>query len=235
MYAPFDPGYPADLAQREQDLEEAKSLLKQAGAEGLTVELVTSDAVGGGAVEAAQVFAENAKGADVKVNVKKVDAGIFYGEDYLSWTFAMDFWYTRNYLAQAGQGTMPSAPYNETHWKNDKWLAIVNEAFRTVDEAKRNELIAEASTIEYEEGGYIIWSFNNQTDAYSEKVAGLTPDKGGDPVVSGASRTCTSPEPQASTPCRRSHFGATGGRPRRAPRPGRPLRFWPSRCRSVAT
>jgi len=180
MYAPFDPGTP-DLAQREQDLEEAKSLLKQAGAEGLTVELVTSDAVGGGAVEAAQVFAENAKGADVKVNVKKVDAGIFYGEDYLSWTFAMDFWYTRNYLAQAGQGTMPGAPYNETHWKNDKWLAIVNEAFRTVDEAKRNELIGEAQTIEYEEGGYIVWSFNNQTDAYSDKVAGLTPDKGGVP------------------------------------------------------
>jgi peptide/nickel transport system substrate-binding protein len=182
MYGPFDPGYPADLPQRTQDLEQAMSLLKQAGQEGLTVELVTSDAVGAGAIEAAQVFAENAKGAGVTIKVKKADAGVFYGEDYLSWTFAMDFWYTRNYLAQAGQGTLPGAPYNETHWKNDVWLKIVNEAFRTVDEAKRNELIAAAEKIEYDEGGYVVWSFNNQTDAYSSKIAGLTPDKSGVPL-----------------------------------------------------
>ncbi|HET6495825.1 MAG TPA: ABC transporter substrate-binding protein, partial [Thermoleophilia bacterium] len=31
MWAVFDPGYPADLPQRVQDLEQAKSLLKQAG------------------------------------------------------------------------------------------------------------------------------------------------------------------------------------------------------------
>jgi peptide/nickel transport system substrate-binding protein len=170
------------VPQRTQDLEQAMSLLKQAGQEGLTVELVTSDAVGAGAIEAAQVFAENAKGAGVTIKVKKADAGVFYGEDYLSWTFAMDFWYTRNYLAQAGQGTLPGAPYNETHWKNDVWLKIVNEAFRTVDEAKRNELIAAAEKIEYDEGGYVVWSFNNQTDAYSSKIAGLTPDKSGVPL-----------------------------------------------------
>jgi peptide/nickel transport system substrate-binding protein len=183
MYGPFDPGYPTDLPQREQDLEQAKSLLKQAGYEGLTVELVTSaEGVGAGAIEAAQVFAEQAKGAGVTIKVNKVDIGVFYGKDYLSWGFAMDFWYTRNYLSQAGQGTMPGAPYNETHWKNEKWLAIVNEAFRTVDETKRNELIAAAETIEYNEGGYIVWSFNNQVDAYSEKITGFKPDKSGAPL-----------------------------------------------------
>ena len=66
---------------------------------------------------------------------------------------------------------MPGAPYNETHWKNDAWLAIVKEAFGTVDEAaKRNELIAQAQEIEYNEGGYIIWAFRNQVDAYSDKI-----------------------------------------------------------------
>jgi hypothetical protein len=92
-----------------QDLEQAKSLLKQAGYDNnLTVELVTSaEALGGDEVSAAQVFAEQAKGAGVTVNVKKTDSATFYGKDYLSWPFAQDFWNTRNYLAQAGQCSMP--------------------------------------------------------------------------------------------------------------------------------
>ena len=42
MYGPFDAGYPKDLPQREQDLEQAMSLLKQAGQENMTVKLMTS-------------------------------------------------------------------------------------------------------------------------------------------------------------------------------------------------
>jgi len=187
MYAPFDPGTP-DLPQRDQDLEQAKSLLKQAGYDGnLTVGLTTSHAVGSGAVAAAQIFAEHAKGAGVKVNVDMVDPSRMFGEDYLRWTFAQTFFYTRNYLANAAVCTIPGppwAPCNETHWRNERWLKLVHEAYRTVDAVKRNELIGEAQTIEYEEGGYIIWAFNNQVDAYSEKLGGVKPHKAGMPLSS---------------------------------------------------
>ncbi len=170
MYARFDAGTP-DLPQREQDIEQAKSLLKEAGYDGdLTVELVTSEgALGGDEVAAAQVFAEQAKAAGVTVKLKKVDAGVFYGEDYLTWPFAQDFWATRSFLAQASQGTMPDAPYNETHWENAEWLSLVQQAFKTVDDAERNALIAQAQEIEYNEGGYIVWSWRNQIDAYSRR------------------------------------------------------------------
>ena len=184
MYAPFDPGTP-NLPQRAQDIDQAKSLLKQAGyANDLTVTLTTSDAVGGSAVSAAEIFAQQAKAAGVTVNVDKVDPSVFYGNQYLSWPFAQDFWYTRNYLAQANQGTTPKAPFNETHWKNAQWLKIVEQAFRTTDKSKRDQLITEAQTIEYNEGGLIIWSFNDQTDAYSSKLGGVVPDKGGEPLSS---------------------------------------------------
>jgi peptide/nickel transport system substrate-binding protein len=184
MYAPFDPGTPA-LPQREQDIPQAKSLLAAAGyGSGLTVTLTTSDAVGGSAVAAAEVFAEQAKAAGVTVNVNKVDPSIFYGNQYLSWPFAQDFWYTRNYLAQTAQGTLPTAPFNETHWKSAQWLKIVEQAFKTADKAARNQLIAEAQTIEHNDGGLIVWAFNDQTDAYSSKLGGVVPDKGGEPLSS---------------------------------------------------
>ena len=59
LYAPFDPAYAKDLPQREQDIDQAKSLLKQAGQEGLQVQLFTGDDIGpvapasGGAVRGA--------------------------------------------------------------------------------------------------------------------------------------------------------------------------------------
>ncbi|HQJ27246.1 MAG TPA: ABC transporter substrate-binding protein [Thermoleophilia bacterium] len=179
MYAPFDPGTP-DLPQREQDLEQAKSLLKQAGYDNnLTVELITSDAVGSGMVAAAQVLAEQAKGAGVTVNVKNVNADIFYGTDYLKWTFAQDYWGTRNYLPQTTLVTRRKAPYNETHWRDDEWEKIVDEAFATVDDGKRNDLVAAAQNIEHERGGLIVWQFNTLLDAYRDTLGGVIPDTWG--------------------------------------------------------
>ena len=81
------------------------------------MELVTA-AVAAGLVEAAQVFAEQARGAGIRVKIRKVDSGVFYGTNYLKWTFAQDFWFTRDYLAQVSTCAMPGSPYNETHWND---------------------------------------------------------------------------------------------------------------------
>jgi peptide/nickel transport system substrate-binding protein len=181
LYSPFDPCYAADLPQRRQDLDQAKALLKAAGKENLEVELVTSS-VAAGLVEAAQVLAEQAKGAGIKINVKKVDSGVFYGDDYLKWPFAQDFWFTRDYLAQVSQGSVPSAPYNETHWSDPKFIKLIDEARATLDKAKRCAILHEAQKIEYDSGGYIVWGFRNQIDAYSAKTTGWQPSKTGTPL-----------------------------------------------------
>lgn len=174
MYAPFDAGYPKDLPQRQQDLEQAKSLLRAAGyADSLSVEVVTSDAVGNGAVAQAQVYAEQAKAAGVNVKVRKVESAVLFGDNFLSWPFMMDSWTCRNYLQMAAVLATPDAPYNEAHWKNDKWFALVKEALRTADDAKRNEIVTECQTVDYNEGGYMIPSFRNSLDAVSKKVAGF--------------------------------------------------------------
>ncbi len=52
----------------------------------------------------------------------------------------------------------------------------MNEAWKTTDEAKRNELVTEASTIEYNEGGYIVWSYNISSDGYKDTIGGMVHD-----------------------------------------------------------
>jgi peptide/nickel transport system substrate-binding protein len=178
LYAPFDPCYAKDLPQREQDLEQAKSLLSQAGKSGLRVELVTGD-IFRGVIEAAQVFAEQAKGAGVQVKVRKVDTGTFYGDNYLKWPFAQDFWSTRTYLTQVAQGSLPSSPFNETHWSNPEFVKLIRQARGELDDNKRCELLHAAQKLEYDEGGHIIAYFSNAVDAHSAAVGGIVPARSG--------------------------------------------------------
>jgi peptide/nickel transport system substrate-binding protein len=182
LYSPYDPAYNSDLPQRRQDLDQAKSLLRRAGQSDLSVELVTSP-VFQGIVEAAQVIAEQAKGAGVSINVRKVDPGTFYGDNYLSWAFAQDFWATRSYLSQVAQGSLPDSPFNETHWADPEFLDLIAQARAELDEDKHIELLKAAQEIEYERGGLIVWSFSNQIDAYNTTVAGFQPAKSGFPLT----------------------------------------------------
>jgi peptide/nickel transport system substrate-binding protein len=182
LYSPYDPAYNDELPQRRQDLDKAKSLLRQAGQSDLRVELVTSP-VFQGIVEAAQVLAEQAKGAGVTINVRQVDTGTFYGDNYLQWTFAQDFWATRTYLSQVAQGSLPDSPFNETHWEDPEFLDLIARARAELDDARRTELLHEAQRIEWERGGYIVWSFSNQVDAYSDTVGGFHPARSGFPLT----------------------------------------------------
>lgn len=176
LYAPLDVNYASDLPQREQDIDQAKSLLAQAGQEGLQVELFTGDDIGSVAPAAANLFAEQAKAAGVDVKVTKKTP--FYDDDYLSYAFAQDFWNTRNYIPQAVVGTFPpeqGGTYNETHWDNEEHRDLVNAAAKELDDAKRKELLHDAQEIEYNEGGLIIWGFRQQVDGYAAGVQGIEP------------------------------------------------------------
>jgi peptide/nickel transport system substrate-binding protein len=182
IYSPFDPAYAGDeFPQRQYDPEQAKSLLKAAGKEGLAIEVITSPA-DTGMVEGATIFAENAKAGGLKVTVKNVDGGTIYGDQYLKWTFSADYWGTRNYLQQVAAGVLTTAPFNETHWeKYEKYAqfeALYRRALATVDTKKRTQIIKDMQQMEYQDGGLIIWGFKNLTDAYSTKVGGFKIDRG---------------------------------------------------------
>jgi peptide/nickel transport system substrate-binding protein len=159
---------------RSPDIEQAKALLKKAGQENLTVELVTAD-IANGVVQAAQIFARQAKSAGVTVKVRQVTPDVLFGEQFLKWPFAQEFWTLNHYMTQVALCLLPDSPYNETHWHDPAYAALFKQAVSTVDPVQRAALVKQLETIDFERGGYIIPSHNQIVDLYAQNVHGLSP------------------------------------------------------------
>lgn len=180
MFALYDPAYPHEFPQREQNIEEAKKLLADAGyPDGIDVTLATSE-IASGAVRAAQVFTEQVREAGIRVKIDQVDSTTFWADgNYLSYPFSQTFYYTRNFLEQVNRCATEDAPFNETHWADPDFTARVEAARAIVDDRERGEKIKELQREFYDRGGYIIWGFPNQVDAYHNYVAGAKPHPSG--------------------------------------------------------
>ena len=179
LFSIWDPVYDHALPQRRQDLDQAKFLLKQAGHEGLTTQLVTGP-IAQGTVQAAEVLAEQAKGAGVTVNLKSITVTDYYGPDYLKWVFAQDYWYSNPFFDQVGSSMLASSPFNETHYNDPAYTALYEQALATVDVAKRTEIAHEMQAISYNNGGYIIPYFAPIIEAHAPNVHGDIPSKSGE-------------------------------------------------------
>lgn len=177
VFSRWDPLYDTSL-KRERDVDQAKFLLKKAGEENLNIELVTSDfAIG--APQMAQVFARQAKDVGVTVSVRQVTTDVFFGDQYKKWVFAQDFWLHTPYLPLVAECLMPDAAYNVTSWGNENYTKLYNQAIGATDIVKRKEIVHDLMKIDFEEGGYIIPSFNQGVDLLAKNVEGLTPARTG--------------------------------------------------------
>ncbi len=181
IFSIYDPSFDTSIPQRTYDPDQAKSLLKSAGVEGLTVDLVTSD-IAQGSLSMATVLAQQAKASGVTVNLKKVTVGDFYGPQYLKWVFAQDFSFFQYYLPSVAQFFAPTGPYNETHYNNPKYTDLFNTALATVDESKRTDIVHQMQQIDHDDGGYIIPLFPPVIDGVASHVNGIEPAKTGAPL-----------------------------------------------------
>ncbi len=178
--SPYDPNYDTSL-RRDQDIPQAKSLLKKAGHENLTVQLVTSP-VATGTVAMSTVLQQQARAAGVTINLKQVDPTTFFGPNYLHWTFSQDFWNYSPYLAQVAQSLLPTSPFNETHWSLPHYIDLYKQANATADAAARKAIEHEMQMIDFTQGGYIIPAFIAALDAYSTKITGYSAARVGQPL-----------------------------------------------------
>ena len=175
LYSFSDPVYDHSIAQRKQDLNKAKALLKEAGFNNnLTIDLYT-----GPDSNAALVFAQHAAQVGVIVNVKQVEAATFADAVKQDWAFSTGSNVSRPFLLTVLQIDGPGAANNKTRFKNERFTELVHAALQQPDLEKRKVLVHEAQHIQHEQGGLLIWGFNNVLDAHSSQIGGVTPDRTG--------------------------------------------------------
>ena len=174
------PWYDDSLPQREQDIEKAKSLLKGAGQENLTVLLQTSQ-IFPGFVESATLLAEQAKAAGVTINLKQEPPNSYYNPSllYLKMPFAETQWAITSLKYFYLQALASDAPYPETHWSDPAFSQKLTQAIGETDETKAQDLWNQVQEIQYNQGGYLNWTNADWVDGLSNSVKGMQPSGAG--------------------------------------------------------
>ncbi|MFF7457982.1 ABC transporter substrate-binding protein [Kitasatospora sp. NPDC008115] len=167
--------YPADLPQRTRDLDRARALLREAGADGLRVTLDTSP-VAAGLVEAAGILKDQAAEAGVTVEVR-------VGSKDTYWKDVLD----GGVLASFRSGAMPIESHlsqrllsgsttNATHWRHPDFDDLYAQAQSTADPAARAALYGRMQRRLHEEGGLLVWGFADWIVGTAPRLRGVAAD-----------------------------------------------------------
>ncbi|QYX57777.1 ABC transporter substrate-binding protein [Roseovarius sp. SCSIO 43702] len=170
-HSPAMPYWPEGIEQREYDPDKARSLLKEAGAEGLNVSISTADSVFSGAVDMAVLYAAQAKKAGINVEVVREPSDGYYSDVWLKKPFCLVSWgarptpdvmYTLAYKADAA--------WNETKWQNERFNELLLQAKSELDNELRKEMYTEMAQILRDDGGLLLPFFNNFVYARRDNV-----------------------------------------------------------------
>ena len=166
----------ANDLQAPHDPEEAKSILKKAGLDGLTLTLDTSAAVSG-MNETAALFAQDAKAAGVTIKQNTIDPATFFtaAEGVFERPFATSYYATglNSLPLYYTVASLPGGIYNETHFGTPAQVEVVGKALAEQDDTKAEQLWLDVQQDQIDDGGYIVPSNFNYVDAYGLSVRGV--------------------------------------------------------------
>ena len=164
----------SDLPQKSYDPDKAKFHLKEAGLTSLDVDLSAADAAFAGAVDAAQIYKENAAKAGININVIREPADGYWSNvwntDNRGWCFS--YWGgrpTEDWMFATAYAS--GASWNESAWEHEEFNKLLVAARSELDENKRRDMYVEMQRICSDEGGAVVPLFNNYIHATSTKVA----------------------------------------------------------------
>ncbi len=173
--AKIDPYYNPHIAQAVYDPEKAKFHLKKSGFSG-EVTIQASDAAFNGAVDMATLMQSTLSKAGLKVTVKKEPADGFWSNVWLKGNCVTSYWGGRSTATQMlDVGYGPTAPWNESHFKDPKFGKLLDEARAELNEGKRREILYEAQAIMSAQVATLVPAFRDYIDAHHDNVGGHTP------------------------------------------------------------
>jgi peptide/nickel transport system substrate-binding protein len=179
--SPFAPVYPAtdtSVAQREQDIEQAKQLLSDAGKTSFTVELDTWN--GFEIPDLAQLVKQYASQIGVTVNLKVTDAGTYYGDGVFGksrWLDSVmgitDYGHRpvpNVYLTASLSGDPKVGVWNSAHFKNAQYDDLVKQYVAALDLDTQRGVAKQIQELLLDETPIIFPYFYNFLSAASPKL-----------------------------------------------------------------
>lgn len=164
--------YADSLPQRAQDLDRARSLLKQAGAEKLRVTLDTS-AVAAGFTEAAGIFRDQAAKAGVTIDVRTGSKDSYWSDVLDNGTLCCYRSGAMPIEAHISQRLLTDSTTNATKWRHKDFDALYQQAQSTRDKASRTAVYERMQRRLYAEGGFLIWGFADWIIGTGRNVKGV--------------------------------------------------------------
>ncbi|MEV6168560.1 ABC transporter substrate-binding protein [Streptomyces sp. NPDC051954] len=164
--------YADGLPQREQDLDKARALLKQAGAEKLKVGLDTS-AVAAGFTEAAGIFRDQAAKAGVTIDVRMGSKDTYWADILDSGVLCCYRSGAMPIEAHISQRLLTDSSTNATKWQHKDFDALYQQAQSTRDETERAAVYERMQRRLYSEGGFLIWGFGDWILGTAKSVKGV--------------------------------------------------------------
>lgn len=173
--------YDHDIAQWQQNVDKAKSLLAEAGQSDMQLTLVTAP-LSPTLVNACQVYTKQLTDAGLDVKLQQVDAGSFYGDSFGKRTFTCDIWggWTFGTFVDASQ--LSTSGFHESNWDDQDFYSAFIAASKTTDENERRQHLDDAQTIMHDKSGTVIPAFIDVIDVYAPGVTGYV---AADPLGTG--------------------------------------------------
>ncbi|NLU65914.1 ABC transporter substrate-binding protein [Streptomyces sp. HNM0574] len=164
--------YASGIPQREQDLERARALLKEAGAGNLKVTLDTSD-VAAGFTEAAGIFRDQAKKAGVTVELRTRNPDSYWSDILDSGTLCSYRSGAMPIDVHLSQRLLTGSTTNATHWEHKDFDELYRRAQSTADEDERTALYERMQRRLHAEGGFLVWGFADWIVGTAGNVGGV--------------------------------------------------------------
>lgn len=172
LLTPRDVSAPDDLAVPARDVEQARNLIRDAGADEVELSLFTSD-VYPGMDTAATLIAQQLGEIGMNVEVREHPADTYFTEVYGSNPFYLSYLGGIPFTDAARVALTPGAPTNETAWSDEQWHEDLTEALAEADESSRHQALGDLQEELAQQGGYAVWAMADRIDLTAPGVQGV--------------------------------------------------------------